>query len=95
MSNRIHIRALKHVASEPGKATEPKKTTVQEELMGIVMIRCPATGREISTGIQIDRPQFESTPVFFAQTYCPFCRAEHRWFAKDAWVREPGAATAA
>ena len=61
--------------------------------MGIVMIRCPATGREISTGIQIDRPQFESTPVFFAQTYCPFCRAEHRWFAKDAWVREPGAAT--
>jgi hypothetical protein len=64
-------------------------------MMGIVMIRCPATGREISTGIKIDRSRFECTPVFFARTYCPLCRAEHQWFAKDAWVREPGAATAA
>jgi hypothetical protein len=63
--------------------------------MGIVMIRCPATGREISTGIKVDRPQFEATPVFFAQTYCQFCRAEHQWFAKDAWVEEPSAASAA
>jgi hypothetical protein len=63
--------------------------------MGIVMIRCPATGREISTGIEIDRSRFECTPVFFARTYCPLCRAEHQWFAKDGWVREAGAATAA
>jgi transposase-like protein len=64
-------------------------------MMGIVMIRCPATGREISTGIAVDRPRFECTPVFFAKTYCPLCRAEHQWFAKDAWVADPAAAPAA
>ena len=62
--------------------------------MGIVMTRCPATGREISTGINVDRPRFECSPVFFAQTYCPFCRSEHQWFAKDAWVKESAASAA-
>ena len=54
--------------------------------MGVVMIKCPKTGREISTGITTDRVRFNSTPVFFASTYCPICRATHEWFAKDAWV---------
>jgi hypothetical protein len=62
--------------------------------MGIVMIRCPITGREISTGIKIDRPTFECSPVFFAQTYCRFCRTEHQWFAKDAWVEESAVSAA-
>jgi hypothetical protein len=62
--------------------------------MGIVMIRCPTTGREVSTGIEVDRPRFECSPVFFAQTFCPFCRAEHQWFAKDAWVKESAASAA-
>jgi hypothetical protein len=56
--------------------------------MGVVMIKCPKTGREISTGITTDRVRFNSTPVFFASTYCPICRATHEWFAKDAWVCE-------
>lgn len=58
--------------------------------MGFVMIRCPATGRAISTGIAIDRRSFAATPVFYSQTFCPLCRAEHQWFAKEAWVQEPG-----
>jgi len=36
-----------------------------------------------------DRRSFETTPVFFARAYCPICRSEHEWFAKDAWVSEP------
>jgi len=56
--------------------------------MGVVMIKCPKTGREISTGITTDPVSFNSTPVFFASTYCPICRATHEWFAKDAWVCE-------
>jgi len=27
-------------------------------------------------------------PVFFARVYCPICRTEHEWFAKEAWVCE-------
>jgi hypothetical protein len=53
--------------------------------MGAVMVRCPETGRDISTGIVTDRKSFEATPVFFA---CPICQTEHEWFAKEAWVCE-------
>jgi len=57
--------------------------------MGVVMIKCPRSGREISTGIKADRATFNATPVFFAVTYCSICRTTHEWFAKDAWVCEP------
>lgn len=54
--------------------------------MGLVMIKCPRTGRDISTGIVADRASFNAAPVFFARVHCPMCRTEHEWFAKDAWV---------
>ena len=54
--------------------------------MGIVMIKCPRTGRDISTGIVADRASFNAAPVFFARVHCPMCHTEHEWFAKDAWV---------
>jgi hypothetical protein len=56
--------------------------------MGIVMVKCPDTGRHIPTGIVADRDRFKSMPVFFGRVFCPICRIEHEWFAKDAWVRE-------
>jgi hypothetical protein len=58
--------------------------------MGTVMIRCPETGREIATGYEADPARFSSMPVFFARSYCPICRAEHEWFAQQAWVCEQG-----
>ena len=60
--------------------------------MGIVMIKCPRTGRDISTGFVADRESFNSAPVFFARVHCPVCRSEHEWFAGDAWVCEGGEA---
>ena len=53
--------------------------------MGSLMIRCPVTGREIQ---RASRPMtaFRTSPVFFSRSYCAFCRTEHEWFAKDAWV---------
>ncbi len=56
--------------------------------MGAVMVKCPDTGREIPTGIVADRRAFNAMPVFFARVYCPLCRTEHEWFAKEAWVCE-------
>jgi hypothetical protein len=56
--------------------------------MGSIMINCPATGRAISTGMRADRSTFSRTPVFIARAFCPLCRADHEWFAKDAWVQE-------
>jgi hypothetical protein len=54
--------------------------------MGMVMIRCPNSGRVISTGRYVDAAAFRSSPVFFSRTYCPLCHLVHEWFAKDAWV---------
>jgi hypothetical protein len=54
--------------------------------MGMLMIRCPKTGRAISTGRHVESRLFSSTPVFFGSTYCPHCRVKHEWFVKDAWV---------
>ncbi len=54
--------------------------------MGLVMIKCPNTGRAIPTGLKMDRSSFGSTPVFFSRTHCLICRVDHEWFAKDAWV---------
>jgi hypothetical protein len=56
--------------------------------MGMVMIKCPQTGREISTGMEAERDSYNRAPVFFARTFCPFCRTTHEWFARQAWVRE-------
>jgi hypothetical protein len=56
--------------------------------MGAVMIKCPDTGREIPTGLVADRRSFSSMPVFFGRVFCPICRTEHEWFAREAWVCE-------
>jgi hypothetical protein len=57
--------------------------------VGIVMIKCPQTGRAIPTGIKADRESFRCSAVFFARTHCSICQANHDWFAKEAWVYEP------
>jgi hypothetical protein len=62
--------------------------------MGMVMIKCPQTGRAIPTGIKTDRESFRRSPVFFGHTRCPICNANHDWFAREAWVDEPSAGVA-
>lgn len=56
--------------------------------MGMVMIKCPETGRAISTGIKMDSERFRCSAVFFSRTYCTMCAATHEWFAREAWVYE-------
>ncbi len=57
--------------------------------MGMVMVKCPQSGRAIPTGITTDRESFQRSPVFFRRTRCPICNTEHAWFAREAWVDEP------
>ena len=56
--------------------------------MGIVMIKCPQSGRAIATGMEADRERFSRSPVFFARSFCAICKSNHEWFAKEAWVHE-------
>jgi hypothetical protein len=61
----------------------------------MVMVKCPKTGRAIPTGMKTDRETFGRSAVFFARTHCPICRTDHSWFAREAWVYEPGAGASA
>jgi hypothetical protein len=65
------------------------ETSREESKVGIVMIKCPQTGRAIPTGMKADREKFRCSTVFFARTYCSICQANHEWFAREAWVYEP------
>jgi hypothetical protein len=74
-----------------GEATchQHNKIQLRRSKMGLVMIKCPETGRAISTGMEADRERFRCSPVFFARTFCLICKASHEWFAREAWVHEP------
>jgi hypothetical protein len=77
-----------------GRTTSYKhKQYFWENYMGMVMVKCPRTGRAIPTGIETDHERFQRCTVFFARTRCPICHTEHAWFAQDAWVNQPRSST--
>ncbi len=56
--------------------------------MGVVMIKCPDTGRSVSTGIEIERVTFIRLPDVEARMSCSACGGEHRWSKRAAWLAE-------
>jgi hypothetical protein len=59
-----------------------------EASMGRLIVRCPATGWGISSGVETDSRSFELTPAFTGTIHCPICRVDHQWSKADAWVCE-------
>ena len=57
--------------------------------MGAVMIRCPRTGRPVSTAIETEPAVFDRLPDVAARMNCPLCGEEHVWRAREAWLDEP------
>jgi hypothetical protein len=56
--------------------------------MGVLLVSCPETGREFSTGIQLDEATFRMLTAALSTAYCPYCRAEHRWSPREARLVE-------
>ena len=52
--------------------------------MGVLLITCPHTGKEFSTGIQADRDTANTLPKVPMTSRCPYCRTDHSWHVKDA-----------
>jgi hypothetical protein len=67
--------------------------------MAELMLRCPMTDRNFSTGINIDERSSQSLPDTVSSVHCPRCGRAHWWRPHDAWMlakyREPGVAAAA
>ena len=57
--------------------------------ISIVMVRCPTTGRELSTGIEMDAATFERLPDIRSQMMCPICKLNHIWSIREAWLENP------
>jgi len=56
--------------------------------MAMLMIKCPRTGQDASTGILIDSDSYQKIPDTLVYTRCPHCGLEHAWWHKDAWLAE-------
>ena len=54
--------------------------------MGAVMIRCPRTGRAVSTEIETEPSVFSRLPEVAGRMRCPDCGEEHTWSASQAWL---------
>ncbi|MGH6890181.1 MAG: hypothetical protein ACREHF_13470 [Rhizomicrobium sp.] len=54
--------------------------------MPMVMIKCPKTGKEVPTGIAMDKKSFESSEMANNKLHCPHCKEMHVWNKADAWV---------
>jgi hypothetical protein len=52
--------------------------------VGIIWIRCPATRRKASTGIQTEASSLEEFPSLLKKARCPICGMRHVWEDDDA-----------
>ena len=58
--------------------------------MGVLMLKCPTTGRAFSTGIHVEEDNFQRFPDTVTQTACPHCSQLHSWRTHDARLSELG-----
>jgi hypothetical protein len=56
--------------------------------MGVLLLRCPHTGRDLTTGIQTDAESFSRLPQVLTQTGCPHCGSVHFWLPREAKFAE-------
>ena len=56
--------------------------------MATICTSCPNTGREISTGIEIDTDSFAAMPDVITRVHCPHCGERHNWSKYNAFLRE-------
>jgi hypothetical protein len=55
---------------------------------GYDWIKCPATGKQASTGIETDPGSFAQIPSQIEGMHCLACGMKHKWLKNDAWLSE-------
>jgi hypothetical protein len=56
--------------------------------MGVIWIKCPATGRQAATDIETDANGLGHWPDGLSDIRCPVCGMRHIWLREDAWLAE-------
>jgi hypothetical protein len=62
----------------------PLGDQAMEAEMGVLMLVCPITGGEFSTGIHIDIETFRNLPDTRMNSACPRCGTVHLWSIREA-----------
>jgi hypothetical protein len=52
--------------------------------MGVLLLTCPTTGQQFSTGLQVSAEEIGFLPDVEASTDCPCCGGRHLWRPKQA-----------
>jgi len=50
------------------------------------MIRCPVTGRAVSTAIETEPGVFRKLPKVTGRMHCAACGQDHAWTVRSAWL---------
>jgi hypothetical protein len=56
--------------------------------MGVLTLKCPATGLDFSTGINTDEATFKKLPNTVTKAACPHCGLTHSWWTREARLIE-------
>jgi hypothetical protein len=56
--------------------------------MGVLIIKCPVTGKDISTGVETDAEGFDRMPNLVSYAHCSDCMTDHAWRPLDAKLVE-------
>jgi hypothetical protein len=56
--------------------------------MAALMIKCPVTGKIISTGIEVSAEQLGQLPGVRSTAHCPHCGTAHEWNVNEAWLAD-------
>lgn len=51
-----------------------------------ILIRCPALGRVVLTGLNTEKTSFASLSGIKFYMVCPACGHRHRWKQQNAWI---------
>ena len=54
----------------------------------MLVVTCPTTGKDFSTGILTDEASLALTPQKLTRSHCPHCDVEHAWWTQDAKLVE-------
>jgi hypothetical protein len=56
------------------------------EGMGILLVKCPVTGKDFSTGVQVEAASaIDTLPDIPLWARCPYCHREHPWTPTNAY----------
>jgi hypothetical protein len=55
---------------------------------GMILIKCPNTGKEVFTGMKLDARSFEVSDFKNQWFNCSDCKQRHIWSKKDAFLKD-------